>query len=373
MAAADAGQVLCALRLGWAFAELRGRLRPGDRLVSIEPLSDGLRAQHALPLGGERRELEQLIETETVVGALAAELSLDIPSTALTGQAAAGQQPASQRLVDLAKTYRNAQGTARPPAWDDLAEFLWAWDARIQDELAASTFTVASAYQLGRGLSEIAWLDPTKAAPDNSTSWTFVLGARRVETLQRLVTRLGSYFSPATANAVSKSLDAWREAAANAQLTAKPATQTALIMQTRRWRDLLLTGLDPLTLIPPSDFLAKARQVRPVLRAFWPELTLAALFAVVAAVAAGLLAAAKNHNSLGAVLAVIAAFGVTTSSLIARAKTQAQALVTEFKNALDGELVIDAVLVPPEPQLPSRWRPFKRVQAERKLKAHEQA
>ncbi len=56
--AADADDVLVALRLGWAVAELRGRLRSGDKLIPIEPLSTHLRNQHALPLGSERKELE---------------------------------------------------------------------------------------------------------------------------------------------------------------------------------------------------------------------------------------------------------------------------------------------------------------------------
>jgi hypothetical protein len=73
--AADADDVLVALRLGWAVAELCGRLRPDKKLIAIEPLSTHLRDQHALPLGGERKELEQLIEAETVLAALAVQLS----------------------------------------------------------------------------------------------------------------------------------------------------------------------------------------------------------------------------------------------------------------------------------------------------------
>jgi hypothetical protein len=177
--AADADDVLVALRLGWAVAELRGRLRPGDKLIAIEPLSTQLRDQHALPLGGERKELEQLIEAETVLAALAARLTLDFACSELTGQGSAGGQLASVRLVELAKALSRAGAGDRDAAWDTMAEFLWAWDARIQDELAGRSFATASAYQLGRGMAEIAWLDPCKTAPDEATSWTFVLGGRR--------------------------------------------------------------------------------------------------------------------------------------------------------------------------------------------------
>jgi hypothetical protein len=214
-------------------------------------------------------------------------------------------------------------------------------------------------------MAEIAWLDPNKTAPDEATSWTFVLGGRRTETLTRLLTRLSGYFPPATANAIGESLTVWQPAAAKATLTTKQETRDALVAQARRWRDLLLTGLDPITLVAPSDLLAKARQLRHVLRAFWPELTVAATGAALAAIAAGLLASAKNHNSLAAVLAVIGAFGVTTSTLIARAKSQAQALVGELKTALDAELIIDAVLVPPQPPTPPWWLPIKRARQQR--------
>jgi hypothetical protein len=360
----DADEVLKALRFGWALAELRGRLRPGKKLVAIEPLSQNLRTEHALPLGGERKELEQLIETERVVGALAVQLSLDFASNLLSGQGNAGATPTSQRLVDLAKALNRARAKVDGPAaekeradrWDELAEFLWAWDARIQDELAAAAFSKASAYQLGRGMGEVAWLDPESTNADEATSWSFVLGERRTDTLVRLLTRLVGYFQTSTAAGVKESLQVWHRAADDATVRAKAETQKALVDQTRRWRDLLLTGLDPLTLVPPQTFLARARQARHVLRSFWPELSVGLAGALLAAGAAALLASAKHHDSLAAFLAVIGAFGITTSGLVARAKTQAQALVTEFRNALDADLVIEAVLVPPRPAVKKWWQ-----------------
>ncbi len=86
-ASSDAERVLRALRLGWAMAELRGRLRPGHKLVHLDPFVPKLRSEHALPLTGERGELEQLIEVEVAVGALAEQRALDFDVNQLTGQA----------------------------------------------------------------------------------------------------------------------------------------------------------------------------------------------------------------------------------------------------------------------------------------------
>src|SRR5207244_6331990 len=81
----DSFQVLSALRLGWAMSELRGRLRPGSKLIQVTPQSGPLRADHALPLGGERTVVEQLIEAEAVVSTLAQRLGLGVDVDQLTG------------------------------------------------------------------------------------------------------------------------------------------------------------------------------------------------------------------------------------------------------------------------------------------------
>src|SRR6266571_4034342 len=191
MAVNDTVPVICALRLGWAVSELRGRLRPGEKLIKVTPLGGRLRADHALPLGGERTVTEQLIEAEAVVCSLANQLELDVDVSELTGQGRKSGTVASVRLVELAKALSRARDLPDGAntdqkgrqAWDDIADFLYLWDAKIQDKLAGAAFTSASAYQLGRGLGEITWLDPTQTDPDVATSWTFVLGQLRVETL----------------------------------------------------------------------------------------------------------------------------------------------------------------------------------------------
>lgn len=338
--------------------ELRGRLRPGDKLTVVEPLSTALRGEHALPLGGERTTLEQLIEAEEVVGSLATQLELNFDVSELSGRWGGRGTSASTKLVELAKDLSRARLRADGPgveekrqlAWQTLAAFLYDWDARMQDVLAGGAFSEASAYQLGRGMGEIAWLDPSKAGKEEVTSWRFLLGERRVKTLRRLVTRLAAHFQPLTAAGVSASLETWQKAAVSRDLGQERSLQSQLREQTRRWRDLLLTDLDPMVLVPPANFLSRARQLRHVLRAYWPELILASVGALAAAAGAALLAGAKHHDSLAAFLAVLGGFGITTSALIAKAKSEAQALIGQLRAALDEDLVVQAIVVaPPSP------------------------
>jgi hypothetical protein len=180
-----------------------------------------------------------------------------------------------------------------------------------------------------------------------------VLSERRVGTLQRLVKRLAEYFQPLTARGVSTSLGLWGQTVRDAKFREGEACRNRLVEQTRRWRDVLLTGLDPSTLLPPSKFLARARQIRHVLRSFWPELVIAAGGAGLTALAAALLAADKD--SLGAFLGVLGLSSITTSGLVAKARTQALALIGKLRDALDADLIIEAVVVQPTPPPPKPW------------------
>lgn len=350
----DSDRVIGALRLGWAVSELRGRLRPGEKLVHIKQLDEPLRTGHTLPLGGERTQLEQLKEAEAVVCSLAAELKVDSNVDQFADADGTISKPASERLIDLAKALSRSRKPEAPAdadeeSWKEMASFLYQWDAKIQDLLAGGAFSVQSAYQLGRGLGEIAWLDPTQESADDSTSWAQVLGKRRVGTLQRLVKRLEDYFQPLTARGVSVGLGAWgatvEDTVEDKKLRTSVDGRNRLTEQTRRWRDVLLTGLDPATLLPPQRFVARARQVRHVLRAFWPELIVAAVSVLVTATAAALLA--TEHKGLAAALGVIGLSGATASGAVAKAKTQALALIGKLREALDADLIVEAVVVRP--------------------------
>src|SRR5690348_10891393 len=91
----DSSRVLCALRLGWAIAEVRGRLKQGPPAKAAEGATMS-RDDHVLPLGRERSWLEQTIETESVAGALAETLCLDVTLDQLTGGGEAATRASAQ-------------------------------------------------------------------------------------------------------------------------------------------------------------------------------------------------------------------------------------------------------------------------------------
>jgi hypothetical protein len=71
---ADQDDVITAVRLGWFLAEVRGRNRPDAPEPEIADLSS--RADHFLPLRGERKPEELRIEARVVLSALAVRLKV---------------------------------------------------------------------------------------------------------------------------------------------------------------------------------------------------------------------------------------------------------------------------------------------------------
>jgi hypothetical protein len=345
----DSSRVLCALRLGWAIAEVRGRLKQGPPAKAAEGAAMG-RDDHVLPLGRERSWLEQTIETESVAGALAETLGLDVTLDQLTGGGEATTH-ASAQLKSLAKRLGRSRtagdGDATKSCWNEVAEFLYAWDANIQDTLASDSFAVASGYQLGRGLAEIYWeLDPDDAG-DYTASWQRLLGNVRLTALRRLVARLSSYFEPLTATAVAASLSAWAEVARNGSTRDAPDTLAALHTQILVWHDLMITAEPPQSMIGRQSALARAQRLGPVIRAFLPETVLALASTAAAAVAAALFLGGGKNHALAGVLAVLGFFGVSGSGALAKAKDQAHELLGELRIAFSLDLVKEAVTVPP--------------------------
>lgn len=336
-----------ALRLGWAVAETRGRLRQGPPSEEVVLAREG----HALPLAGERSWSEQTIETQTVARALAEKLGLDLPLARLSGQGR-GRGTVSGRVTQLsielvqAREAGDASGLAS--AWESASELFYAWDARIQDDLAARSFTIASGYQLGRALAETYWaLDPG-AAPGRAGSWTFLLGRPRAAAIGQLLRRLSGFFLPLTPGAIGASVAAWTRVAADPVLPTQPATADALHEQLHVWHDLLLTGQPPESLLPRESALKRARRIRPVLRAFLPEFAVAVASMLAAAAAAGLfLGGGGAVHWLAGVLAVISFFGVTGSSALAKAKGEAHVLFGQLQNALSVDAIKEAVTLPP--------------------------
>ena len=347
----DDSSVNTALRLGWAVGEARGRYRLGDdsRLAPVATLPS--RMDHALPLASERSTAEQRIEIEHVLVELSRQLDVDPANYGtLPGQSAVVEgTPASVRLADLAGELAGARrnGTAAEiqTAWATLAEFLYGWDAHIQDALAAQAFGTASAYQLGRSLAETYWaLDPT-APGDAASSWEFLLGQHRRDETIALLNRLAAHFNPLTVHAVTFSLRAWCALAADPSRRNQTAAVPQLAAQSKLWRDLLVTGQDPTSMLDPRALLRRSRQLRGLIRSFVPEIVGLGLML------AALLGAAKLVGPSGsggsAVVAALSALGLTTAGLAARAKASANQVFEHLRTTLYQDLVDAAVTLCP--------------------------
>ena len=348
----DADAVSNALRLGWQIAELRGRFwRRINTLDPVRPQIVALTREYALPLEDERTPLERLYETQAIVVALSGQLGLDFPAANLSGQGNDPDHRASTRLMALTKRLSHpddagnpsatpapaAVAAAEPPpapapppvgvvdrgtVWEDFAAFVFAWDARVQDQLAAVSYSQFSAYQLGRGLAEVSWqLDAGVSAADDPHGWQFLLGEARLRQLGRLMDGLSSYFGPMTVAAVKNSVQAWGKVASEPGITARPDAISKLIEQSHVWRNLLIGGMSAQTLIPDHAEAQKLRGLGLVIKAFWPQLIIGIVGALVLAVGAYLLVTADvTTKEIGAALGVIGSFGITSAALIAKSK-----------------------------------------------------
>jgi phospholipase C len=308
-------------------------------------------------LADERSTAEQRIEIEHVLGAVAKAATVDPEDYAhLAGQigdsgdSGSAPTPASERLGELAAGLSEARKSNDAAlinqAWDLLAEFLYGWDAYIQDQLAGRLFGTASAYQLGRSLAETYWaLDPTAPAGDPS-SWQFLWGAHRCQGINHLLDRLAGYFSPLTVHALRFGIKQWSELAADPAWRCQTDVMGELLRQVRVWQDLLVTGEDPAALAAPSALLKRAHQIRGLLGAFWREL----IFLVVAM---GVLLGAvfflrgNGGNQAATVSAVGGSLGVTAAGLAARAKNLANNIFGRLRLTLDQDVVDAAVTLRP--------------------------
>jgi hypothetical protein len=158
----DAEDVLCALRLGWFLAEVRGRNRPGGQLGAGLPQND----DHALPLRIERSPTELRIEAQKVVAQLAAHLNVDTDShgagfgAAIDAKArlldpvrapkasAALQRALGQlRMAQAGRSYRGASGPPTPQ--QALQTLTAAVDSQQQIVAAAQDQAAAAGEQRG--------------------------------------------------------------------------------------------------------------------------------------------------------------------------------------------------------------------------------
>jgi hypothetical protein len=303
------------------------------------------------------------IQTQAVVSGLANELGLDLDCSEVSWQGDAVGKASDQldRLVREVEAGRTA-------AWPSFSEFLYAWDARIQDKLAAGSFTESAGYLLGRGLGEICW-GPTLANPvdarEPSTNWSTFLGADRRGNVLRYLDRLSGYFHPLTVPAIRCSLAAWAEVADDADWRTQSDIADQLNAQALLWRDLLLGQRDPASLIASTWNLGKVRSGWRVFRVFWPQVLTAAVGIVLLSGAAWILADPKSaaRHGLGAVLGVLGFFGLTGAGLHARAKNTAQQLLAKVRLTYEVDLVADAATLRPAKVAPRRALPRERGRA----------
>ncbi|MDQ6721529.1 MAG: hypothetical protein M3003_12150 [Candidatus Dormibacteraeota bacterium] len=360
----DTADVLTAIRLGWAMAEVRARYwmaygAPAAHVAArpAPPTGAAQSLRNFLPLGGERSGHELAIQASAMVAGLARTLRLDVDCTELSwvGDAAG---TASDYLARLTRGLEQSAEAA----WLRFSEFLYAWDARIQDRLAAGSFTESSGYLLGRGLAEICWgpvLAGSGDAPAAPRDWSGFLGEPRRRKLLTYLDRLAGYFHPLTAPAIRCSLSAWGEVADDPDWRAQPRTAEELNVQALVWRDLLLGQRDPESLIATNWNLGKARSGWRVFRIFWPQVLIAAIGILFLSGAAWILADPKDAMShgLGAVLGVLGFFGVTGASLHARAKNTEQQLLARVRLTYERDLLADVATLRPAKQLVER-RPY---------------
>jgi hypothetical protein len=360
-----------ALRLGWILAEVRGRMDPAaDQTMEPSPAPPIM----LLDAANERSAVERQVEAVKILASLSQGGTTDMAPEQLTfrthwaeGDKAVTELTASNMLRYLvsrliwSRTGKDLSGTlgALSPIdaaaterssgtwWDRLAWFLWAWDEAIQDQFAAQTFGTASSYQLGRGLAETYWsLLPSKGG---ASDWGFLLGKNRVDALCENARRLAPVIGKLTANAVVASVRSWGEVAADPGAYVDPKKE--LQRQTVIWRDLLVTGRDPLTMVGSHELARLARRPWPLVRAFAGEIALFFLGALAIGLAIAYLSkfAAAFFTSLGAV-------GIIASTAIGYAKSTVQNVTDRVRAVVNSDAVVDAVRRLPE-KAPPRETP----------------
>jgi hypothetical protein len=352
----DALEVICALRLGWYIAEVRGRSRP----AGPQPPGNELprRGSHFLPLRIERTAAERRTEAQAVLRKLSGDLQVDTVTVNNQEQSRTVVIEQQARVLAAAEP----ETTSAAAAWNALSASIYELDAHAQDTLAAQSDMRAAAYQLGRGLAEAYWaLDPDAAcAALMPQCWTFLLGGQRCEELARLVGRLGGYFNPYCAPAVAGTLRLWQSVASDQEW--RRGAQDHLYRQLRRWYELLILGQDPSTLIPPYALLKDWRAAFHALRALWIQIVTAAIsIGLVIALITMILSGSANAL-LKAVFGVVGIVGLSAASVQAGLKTTAQGLLSRLRQDAYTDLVASAVVE--APGKPGARSPRKAVVAE---------
>ena len=344
-----------ALRLA---LDLLGHQQPEQ---ALQALTNGLAAQRAvvarrrqaLAAAQFARAPEAAVRTEQAccageeAGLAALEHVIGTFAEQAEAQAEAEAEAEGQHHA-IAQHYGELAAAARQP-WADLAELIWQFDAHVQDRLAALSESQAIGYQLGRGLADTYWaLNPGQE--HGSASWSFLLGDRRCDELQRLTGRVAAYMGEYTAAAIAGSLEVWRAVVAAPGWMGDPTqTSHALYSQIRRWYELIVLGQDPTTLIGPAAVMRNYRTLARAFQLFWPELA-ATVFGLAALITLLFLVnvdgAAAWEKTLSGVLAVV---GLSLAGLTGTLKNSAQALTKRLRQDAYTDLVALAVQTAPAP------------------------
>src|SRR3954470_19523496 len=337
--------VLTALRLGWAVAELRGRLWPRGPRTRSTPLP--LHPKDVLPLRSQRLGSASRQEAVASLLSLAKALETDDAGTL------------ALEIADVLEALDAAEGSRADAVWSEVATFFLRWDAHIQDELTGRSEALANGYLLGRGLAECFWgLGPeTEWVMDGKVSAVapaFLLGVDRRRELSRMLGRLDAGVThEMTPAAVAGSLEAWGVVVADDAWSRDPTLRDVLYEQVRRWYQLVVLAQDPTTLIRPYARLANPTSLARSARMFWPQIVLALVaLALVAAFFTLVVGAGPTEAPvwLSSLLATGGFGAFAAAGLLARGKSAAQRFVTRLRQDAYTDLVaVSVTTVPPPP------------------------
>jgi hypothetical protein len=244
----------------------------------------------------------------------------------------------------------------RDTAWGHVAQLLHEWDAAIQNGFAARADVLANAYLLGRGLAECYWaLGPDDPAPGSeqegttvASAWTFLFGDGRRAELSRLVARVGPHVNALTPTAISGSIEAWGAVAADAPWRSVGTSRDRLYEQLRRWYELLILSRDPTTYVKPYAVLRGWRTTMRAFRALGPQLLLALGSAAAVGAVVWLLSTDRGSALLSTVLGLLGVVGLTTATVVAKAKSAGQRLLARLRQDAYSDLVAIAITSVPD-------------------------
>ncbi len=341
------------IRFGFSLAELRGRVYFGnsDPGRLLEPQAE-VRTWHMPPLGEERSPAELRIQVINTIQQLAEDVGLECKGALTAEEALQPPTPlptAADQLIGLAKAVPDdSTNSSWRRHWDDFAESFYRWDAQIQDLLASAPYGASSAYQLGRGLGETSWsLDP-RVQQGGSMSWKSLLGAKRCIALTSLVVRLTPIAAtPDVAQCIKGSLARWSERVMSNEFVGNEQSTIALRRQVILWRDLLLSGADPHSLVPTMAPLRRIAVFFPAIRSMWLQALVGLVSSALLGLAAYLMTTAHPSGVLTTVITGVGLFGVTGATVSAKASTAANNLAAHLRTAIAlDQLVESATLVP---------------------------